>query len=173
MSLFGNVSAINSTGITNLLSTHTTSRDCFSISSAAAAAKTTTNVFSFGRGDTMGNPLQFPSPRSFISTTNKNVSPLKVPFLSTTTFYISFFFIYNTPTHLPNLYFLKQVVCIDYPRPDLDNTSNFLEAAYLSSTFRAAPRPAKPLKIVIAGAGITLIFISLIKFCLLNSLLSN
>ncbi|PWA36021.1 phytoene desaturase [Artemisia annua] len=47
-----------------------------------------------------------------------------------------------------------KVVCVDYPRPDLDNTSNFLEAAYLSSTFRASPRPSKPLNIVIAGAGI-------------------
>ncbi|CAH1422935.1 unnamed protein product [Lactuca virosa] len=47
-----------------------------------------------------------------------------------------------------------KVVCVDYPRPDLDNTSNFLEAAYLSSTFRTSPRPSKPLKIVIAGAGL-------------------
>lgn len=45
------------------------------------------------------------------------------------------------------------MVCVDYPRPDLDNTANFLEAAYFSSTFRASPRPAKPLKVVIAGAG--------------------
>ncbi|XP_021803084.1 phytoene dehydrogenase, chloroplastic/chromoplastic [Prunus avium] len=47
-----------------------------------------------------------------------------------------------------------KVVCVDYPRPDLDNTANFLEAAYFSSTFRASPRPAKPLKVVIAGAGL-------------------
>ncbi|KAI7728156.1 hypothetical protein M8C21_013172, partial [Ambrosia artemisiifolia] len=47
-----------------------------------------------------------------------------------------------------------KVVCVDYPRPELDNTSNFLEAAYLSSTFRASPPPAKPLNIVIAGAGL-------------------
>lgn len=46
-----------------------------------------------------------------------------------------------------------RVVCVDYPRPELDNTVNFLEAAYLSSTFRTSPRPTKPLKIVIAGAG--------------------
>lgn len=46
-----------------------------------------------------------------------------------------------------------RVVCIDYPRPELENTVNFLEAAYLSSTFRASPRPTKPLKVVIAGAG--------------------
>lgn len=42
---------------------------------------------------------------------------------------------------------------MDYPRPDLDNTVNFLEAALLSSSFRSSPRPAKPLNVVIAGAG--------------------
>lgn len=48
---------------------------------------------------------------------------------------------------------MVQVVCVDYPRPDIDNTVNFLEAAYLSASFRNSPRPAKPLKVVIAGAG--------------------
>ncbi|KAL8466463.1 hypothetical protein ACS0TY_035518 [Phlomoides rotata] len=47
-----------------------------------------------------------------------------------------------------------KVVCIDYPRPELDNTVNFLEAAYLSSSFRNSPRPNKPLEVVIAGAGL-------------------
>ncbi|PSR96975.1 15-cis-phytoene desaturase/chromoplastic like [Actinidia chinensis var. chinensis] len=47
-----------------------------------------------------------------------------------------------------------QVVCMDYPRPDLDSTVNFLEAAYFSSSFRTSPRPDKPLKVVIAGAGL-------------------
>ncbi|KAA8540190.1 hypothetical protein F0562_024247 [Nyssa sinensis] len=47
-----------------------------------------------------------------------------------------------------------QVVCIDYPRPELENTVNFLEAAYLSSSFRTSSRPVKPLNIVIAGAGL-------------------
>ncbi|WVZ06928.1 hypothetical protein V8G54_020274 [Vigna mungo] len=47
-----------------------------------------------------------------------------------------------------------RVVCVDYPRPELENTVNFVEAAYLSSTFRASPRPLEPLKVVIAGAGI-------------------
>ncbi|GKD22801.1 phytoene desaturase [Tanacetum coccineum] len=60
---------------------------------------------------------------------------------------------YSTSTKRRNVSPLK-VVCVDYPRPDLDNTSNFLEAAYLSSTFRASPRPSKPLNIVIAGAGL-------------------
>lgn len=42
---------------------------------------------------------------------------------------------------------------MDYPRPEIDNTVNYLEAAYLSSTFRASPQPSNPLKVVIAGAG--------------------
>ncbi|KAL0414982.1 UNVERIFIED_CONTAM: 15-cis-phytoene desaturase, chloroplastic/chromoplastic [Sesamum latifolium] len=47
-----------------------------------------------------------------------------------------------------------KVVCIDYPRPELENTVNYLEAAYLSSLFRNSPRPNKPLEVVIAGAGL-------------------
>ncbi|KAF8046977.1 hypothetical protein N665_3284s0007, partial [Sinapis alba] len=47
-----------------------------------------------------------------------------------------------------------QVACVDIPRPELENTVNFLEAASLSASFRSAPRPAKPLKVVIAGAGL-------------------
>lgn len=47
-----------------------------------------------------------------------------------------------------------QVVCVDYPRPDLESTINFLEAGKFSSSFRASPRPDKPLKVVIAGAGL-------------------
>lgn len=50
-------------------------------------------------------------------------------------------------------WFGSQVVCIDYPRPELENTVNYLEAAYLSSTFRTSSRPTKPLEVVIAGAG--------------------
>ena len=46
-----------------------------------------------------------------------------------------------------------KVVCMDYPRPKLENTVNFLEAAYLSSSFRTSPLPSKPLEVVIAGAG--------------------
>lgn len=44
---------------------------------------------------------------------------------------------------------------MDIPRPELENTVNFLEAASLSASFRSAPRPAKPLKVVIAGAGMS------------------
>ncbi|XP_010937221.1 15-cis-phytoene desaturase, chloroplastic/chromoplastic isoform X1 [Elaeis guineensis] len=47
-----------------------------------------------------------------------------------------------------------QVVCMDYPRPELENTVNFLEAAQLSSFFRNCARPSKGLEVVIAGAGL-------------------
>lgn len=47
-----------------------------------------------------------------------------------------------------------RVTCKDYPRPDIDNTFNFLEAAALSASFRSAPRPNRPLQVVIAGAGL-------------------
>ncbi|KAJ4958379.1 hypothetical protein NE237_025490 [Protea cynaroides] len=48
----------------------------------------------------------------------------------------------------------SKVICMDYPRPELENTVSFLEAAYLSSSFRTFPRPSKPLQVVIAGAGL-------------------
>lgn len=48
---------------------------------------------------------------------------------------------------------------MDYPRPELESTVNYLEAAYLSSSFRTSPRPDKPLKVIIAGAGKYLFFI--------------
>nr|QPZ56421.1 phytoene desaturase 1 [Curcuma alismatifolia] len=47
-----------------------------------------------------------------------------------------------------------QVLCKDFPRPELENTINYLEAAQLSSSFKTSPRPNIPLKIVIAGAGL-------------------
>nr|C3VEP9.1 RecName: Full=15-cis-phytoene desaturase, chloroplastic/chromoplastic; AltName: Full=Phytoene dehydrogenase; Short=OgPDS; AltName: Full=Phytoene desaturase; Flags: Precursor [Oncidium hybrid cultivar]ACP27624.1 phytoene desaturase [Oncidium hybrid cultivar] len=47
-----------------------------------------------------------------------------------------------------------QVFCMDYPRPELENTINFLEAAKLSASFRDSIRPKKPLEVVIAGAGL-------------------
>ena len=47
----------------------------------------------------------------------------------------------------------SQVVARDYPRPDIDNSGPFVEAAQLSSSLAASARPAKPLKVVIAGAG--------------------
>lgn len=47
-----------------------------------------------------------------------------------------------------------QIVCADFPRPPIDDTINFVEAAALSASFRSSPRPSKPLEIVIAGAGL-------------------
>ena len=46
-----------------------------------------------------------------------------------------------------------QISCKDCPRPNIEETSNYAEAAALSSFFKNAPRPNKPLKVVIAGAG--------------------
>lgn len=51
---------------------------------------------------------------------------------------------------------------MDIPRPELENSVNFLEAASLSASFRSAPRPAKPLKVVIAGAGMSQILVSVL-----------
>lgn len=59
-------------------------------------------------------------------------------------------------TQLNTLFHLSvvgQVVCKDFPRPAIDTSPNYLEAAALSAYLRYAPRPEKPLKIVIAGAG--------------------
>ncbi|KAK6118724.1 hypothetical protein DH2020_047529 [Rehmannia glutinosa] len=55
------------------------------------------------------------------------------------------------------------VVCIDYPRPELDNTANYLEAAYLSSSFRNSPRPNKPLEVGIPDRVTDEVFIAMSK----------
>ena len=76
MSLFGNVSAINSRGkctVMNLSSKQINSSDCFNIASGQM------DVLSFGQSDAMGQRLQFQGVRSFITRRKKNVSPLKVP----------------------------------------------------------------------------------------------
>lgn len=52
-----------------------------------------------------------------------------------------------------------QVEAVDYPRPDIDGTVNYLEAAALSAYLGTAKRPEKPLKVVIAGAGMQVQFI--------------
>nr|AHA43672.1 phytoene desaturase [Plagiochasma appendiculatum] len=51
-------------------------------------------------------------------------------------------------------YSALEVTAIDYPRPDIDGTVNYLEAATLSAFLATARRPEKPLKVVIAGAGL-------------------
>jgi len=47
-----------------------------------------------------------------------------------------------------------QVVARDFPKPDFEDAGTFKEAAALSAKLAAAPRPAKPLRVVIAGAGL-------------------
>jgi len=49
-----------------------------------------------------------------------------------------------------------QVVAKDYPTPKLEGTAMYTEASNLSASLRNAPRPERPLKIIIAGAGICL-----------------
>ena len=46
-----------------------------------------------------------------------------------------------------------QVLAADYPTPELETSAPFLQAAALSAKLREAPRPERPLKVVIAGAG--------------------
>lgn len=47
-----------------------------------------------------------------------------------------------------------KVLAKDYPTPAFYNAATFKEAEALSAKMRTAPRPAKPLKVVIAGAGL-------------------
>ncbi|CAL5220389.1 g2395 [Coccomyxa viridis] len=47
-----------------------------------------------------------------------------------------------------------QVLAVDYPTPQLETSAPYLEAAALSAKLREAPRPERPLKVVIAGAGL-------------------
>ncbi|KAK9814429.1 hypothetical protein WJX72_005795 [[Myrmecia] bisecta] len=47
-----------------------------------------------------------------------------------------------------------RVYCRDFPAPVLTGTSTYKEAAQLSAELRNAPRPERPLHIVIAGAGL-------------------
>jgi 15-cis-phytoene desaturase len=46
------------------------------------------------------------------------------------------------------------VVCRDYPKPAFETAGTFQEAQALSQRLRDAPRPAKPLRVVIIGAGL-------------------
>ncbi len=47
-----------------------------------------------------------------------------------------------------------KVLAKDYPTPAFDDAATFKEAEALSAKLRTAPRPVKPLKVVIAGAGL-------------------
>ncbi|KAF8069500.1 hypothetical protein HT031_001616 [Scenedesmus sp. PABB004] len=46
------------------------------------------------------------------------------------------------------------VECRDYPKPAFETAGTFMEAAALSAKLKAAPRPERPLKVVIIGAGL-------------------
>ncbi|KMZ69365.1 Phytoene desaturase [Zostera marina] len=67
-------------------------------------------------------------------------------------------FMFKSPNSLPELPVRRhhplQVVCKDFPRPQMENTVNFMEAALLSNSFLNSPRPTTPLKVVIVGAGL-------------------
>lgn len=47
-----------------------------------------------------------------------------------------------------------KVVAKDFPKPDFSDVGTYIEAAVLSSKLKQGARPFKPLKIVIAGAGL-------------------
>ena len=42
----------------------------------------------------------------------------------------------------------------DFPKPDFEAESTFQEMAAISAAIKAAPRPERPLEVVIAGAGL-------------------
>nr|ABR20877.1 chloroplast phytoene desaturase [Chromochloris zofingiensis]ABR20878.1 chloroplast phytoene desaturase [Chromochloris zofingiensis] len=46
------------------------------------------------------------------------------------------------------------VVCRDYPKPAFESAGTYQEAQQLSSKLKSAPRPEKPLKVVVLGAGL-------------------
>ena len=41
----------------------------------------------------------------------------------------------------------------DYPKPEFETAGPYLEAAALGAKLREAPRPERPLRVVIAGSG--------------------
>lgn len=47
-----------------------------------------------------------------------------------------------------------KVYAVDFPKPDFEKESTFQEMSALSSAVKAAPRPERPLEIIIAGAGL-------------------
>ncbi|GIL70058.1 hypothetical protein Vretimale_3332 [Volvox reticuliferus] len=55
--------------------------------------------------------------------------------------------------HVPGRRALE-VVARDYPKPAFETAETFQEAQALSAKLKNAPRPIKPLKVVIAGAGL-------------------
>ena len=117
-----------------------------------------TNALAFGGCESMGHSLRIPHTKSIRLRPRKGVSPLQVRFV------IWRFGFKILLTKLPekiSYLLMMQVVCMDFPRPELENTVNFLEAAYLSSSLRASARPSKPLTVVIAGAGEEYIYLDI------------
>eukprot|EP01025_Chloroclados_australasicus_P060282 TRINITY_DN7721_c0_g1_i3.p1 TRINITY_DN7721_c0_g1~~TRINITY_DN7721_c0_g1_i3.p1 ORF type:complete len:612 (-),score=86.91 TRINITY_DN7721_c0_g1_i3:212-1903(-) len=48
----------------------------------------------------------------------------------------------------------QAIICKDYPKPQFEGVETYQEAANLSKKIKQFPRPVKPLKVVIAGAGL-------------------
>lgn len=46
------------------------------------------------------------------------------------------------------------IVAKDYPRPAFEESETFQESATLTKKIQSAPRPAKPLKVVVMGGGL-------------------
>ena len=46
-----------------------------------------------------------------------------------------------------------QVVCRDFPRPALETSAPFKEAQAQTVAIKSAPRPERPLRVVVIGAG--------------------
>ncbi len=46
------------------------------------------------------------------------------------------------------------IVCRDFPKPDFESTKPFQEMQDASQWLKDAPRPQRPLKVVIVGAGL-------------------
>ncbi|GMH03098.1 hypothetical protein Nepgr_004937 [Nepenthes gracilis] len=94
------------------------------------------STYSFYANYETPRPIKFRT-REFIGHTRTNSCLLRV-----------------SGTRQKNYYCPLKVVCMDHPRPELENTVNFVEAAQLSSMFQNSPRPRKPFEVVIAGAGL-------------------
>lgn len=109
------------------------------------------NILAFRVSESIGDGLRIPEARAVKIRSRNGARPLQVCFSRVGVLVLGKG--KDLSVVIATLVLVVQVVCVDYPRPELDNTLNFLEAAYLSSSFRTSPRPSRPLKIVIAGAG--------------------
>ena len=97
-------------------------------------------ALTFGGSEFIAQSLRIPCSSTIGRGQRKEVFPLKVCVLENLLFVFQ-----NIVAKLYgklNRLIVKQVVCVDYPRPELDNTVNFLEAASMSASFRTSTRPA-------------------------------